>query len=204
MMFCKIYSGRGRPPDVYPYSNAPARELRSQTAKWFGIANPLVTLLRSGLPATPGTALYLLSKIGEAEEALPTRGLLIKSFSIRRPEPYTDGMITRMVYSVPWITRDILKQAQTKASEHNQWWAARSNRVYDAETRGNAINTNMRSYVELYLAGTFTRPDFIAKACSDEVTKLGHPLSDSEKRVVSQRVYAAISNAEKNLKILPQ
>lgn len=86
-------------------------------------------LLKHGIPVTPGTAMYALSRIGKlADPSLvvgPTRGIRLSSFALA-PNPAQGGRHGQMITIVSGIsssgTDDLRRQASQLERKHLEWW----------------------------------------------------------------------------------
>lgn len=140
------------------------------TIQWQQLSVALMTLAHYGLPATPSTARYVLECLalseGETAKSCPRRGVLVRSFGIVRPihkKPYGDTLISSIVSTPPWVSKELLNEARETMNRHLDWWRGRSRNVLDINTRGGSISVELEADIAAHLSGQLTVEDVLEK-----------------------------------------
>lgn len=183
------------------------------------------TLANLALPATPGSARYLLSALpgrpyGEMP-AGPTQGVMVTSFGIGNHAVLQDisnashtvqmrrgDMAFQVAGSSLWITDDIERKIPQVVKNHQEFWKARCRTASTLDSDLRQLNkaqtveerelTDVDRDITLYLEkpDEMTRETVYARAYERYEREENRTPSDQQRDVIRRRIYAKIRRRE--------
>ena len=149
------------------------------------------------LPATPGTARFLLGELDAGFPRLPgpTRGLYVTSLGLAPREGRREAhgqLISQITGAAPWVNDTLRRRAIAVQNEHARWWAAQPwARFPAADLRRfnrrppDALTLLMKRYLE----GKVDRAALEALVIQEALQAKGEgPLTPQERRIALRRI----------------
>ena len=174
-----------------------------------------------GLPATPGTARWLLSVLenrcswaADGSDCFPTpkgptRGVMVTSFGMRR-EPLDDGkkfgMLQQINWDATWVTERVKRQALIVAGKHVVWWGKINDSHFKSDSRSlNHTAKGEMDELDKDVASHITGEITLARVMENEIVrqeKLGNDLAqveltDIKRQLLHEKIKTRISRAKK-------